>query len=224
MSETDVVGVGEPLEIEDGQAFTVVHPVEGDGKFLVVHPVTGKGHLNGLGQGVLSQVSFPGLLVHLQDDVVGAQGVEDRPVVAVLDGVIGSIVSPPAFHAQQITPFVKVPAKVLAARRGVGHQQLSLEQRPFGRRDRTVQTYRGRWGGLEPKRSGRRERDGDRGEGYDSKTSGRPATTHRMVSERTIGGHIVSMRDAVGEPAVVAVNPVTGPVPTRSFSVPAPGG
>jgi hypothetical protein len=57
---------------------------------------------------------------------------EDRPIVAVFDGVIGSIVSAPTFDAQQKATPVEVPGKELAAGRGIGSQELSLEQGPLG--------------------------------------------------------------------------------------------
>ncbi len=81
LAEGAVVGIGQPLQVEDGQPFAVVQPVEHDGELFVVHAVAGERDLRRLGQRVLPQMSFPGLLVKLQHTVGAAQGVQDRPVL-----------------------------------------------------------------------------------------------------------------------------------------------
>ena len=52
-----------------------MQPVEHDGEFFVVHAVPGERHVGRLGQRVLPQVPFPGLLVHLPHVVRAAEGV-----------------------------------------------------------------------------------------------------------------------------------------------------
>ena len=44
----------------------------------------------------------------MREDLVGrAQGVQDRPVVAVLDGVVRPVVAAPALDAQQLAALVE---------------------------------------------------------------------------------------------------------------------
>src|SRR5204863_445309 len=65
--------------------------------------------------------------------VGAAQRVQDGPVVAVLDGVVGPVVAAPPLDAQQPAAVVEVPAVELAARLGTGLQDLALQQCPGGR-------------------------------------------------------------------------------------------
>ena len=65
----------------------------------MAHSVPGERHLRCLGEGVLPQVSFPGFLVKAQHIIMPAQGMQDRPIGAILDGVIGTVVAAPAFDA-----------------------------------------------------------------------------------------------------------------------------
>jgi hypothetical protein len=111
-----------------------VHPVEHDREFLVVHAVARERDGGRLGPGVLAEVSLPGLLVQAQDDVGRAQGVQQGPVVDVLDGVVGPVVAAPALHAQQVAALVEVAAEELPAGRRVGPEQLPLQQGPVRRR------------------------------------------------------------------------------------------
>jgi hypothetical protein len=79
-------------------------------------------------------MAFPGLLVHFENQVGSAQGMQQRPVVAVLNGVIRPVVASPALDAQQVAAFVKVLFEELAARRRIRAQQLNFKQGPCRRR------------------------------------------------------------------------------------------
>jgi hypothetical protein len=111
-----------------------VEPVEVDGELLEVHPVAGERHMRGLRGGVLAKVSLPGLLVQLEHDVRSAQGVQDRPVGAALDGVVGPVVAAPALHAPQVAALIVIAAGELPAGGGVGVEQGAFEQGPGRRR------------------------------------------------------------------------------------------
>src|SRR5262245_31645365 len=61
------------------------------------------------------------------------QGVQDRPVVAVFNGVVWPVVAAPALDAQKPAAVVEVLAEELATGFRAGVQDLALEQRPGGR-------------------------------------------------------------------------------------------
>ncbi len=136
-AEPLVARVGEALEVEDGQPLAVVHPVEHDGEFFVVHPVAGELNVPGAGQGVLAEVALPGLLIQAEDGVGAAQGVEDRPVGQVLDGVVGPVVAAPALDAFEEAPVVEIAGVEGLASPGIGSDQLALEHGPGRRRHRS---------------------------------------------------------------------------------------
>src|SRR5262249_23667863 len=74
------------------------------------------------------------LLVELQHDFRSAEGMEQGPIGAGLDGIIGAVIAAPALDAAEIAALVVVAGSELLAGSGIGTQQLALEQRP------------GRWG------------------------------------------------------------------------------
>ena len=129
-----VFRVGERLLLQDHQGFTDVDPVHFGVEFLEVHAVAGELHVGGLGQGVLPQVSLPGLLVHLQDVVGGAQRMKNGPVPEVLDGVVGTVEGAPPLGADQESPVIEVFLVEFPAGRRLRAQQLPLHHRPAGRR------------------------------------------------------------------------------------------
>src|SRR5579884_188732 len=98
-AEGPVVWVGQALDVEGRQPLAVVQPIEQDRELLIVHAIAGERNLLGLGGGVLPEVSFPGLLVQLQDCIRSAESMQDGPIGAVLDGIVGAVIAPPAFDA-----------------------------------------------------------------------------------------------------------------------------
>ena len=76
--------------------------------------------------------------VHLQDLVAGAQRVQLGPLVEVLEGVVGSVVRPPAHEALQVAAVVEVLLEEFAAGGGVAGQELPLELGPSRRGHRRV--------------------------------------------------------------------------------------
>jgi hypothetical protein len=79
-------------------------------------------------------VAFVDRAVQIADAIGGAERVEQRPVVHVLDGVVRAVVRTPAREAAQVVARVEVLRVEDFAGLGVNAQQLALEQRPFRRR------------------------------------------------------------------------------------------
>ena len=156
-AERGVARVGEPLEVEHGQPLAVVHPVEHDGEFFVVHSIPGEFHLLGAGEGVLAEVALPRLLVQAEDGIGGPQGMEDRPVGEVLDGVVGPVVAPPALDAFEEAAIVEIAAEERLAGPGVGPQQLALQDGPGGRLHRRRHAEMDGLGGVRPGHRHRQE-------------------------------------------------------------------
>jgi hypothetical protein len=73
---------------------------------------------------------------------------EQRPVVHVLDRVVGPVVRAPAREAEQVVAGVEVPRVEDFAGFGVQAQQLALEQCPFRRRHRRRGVEHGAIGGA----------------------------------------------------------------------------
>src|SRR5262249_12382129 len=102
LAEESVVWVRESLDIEGRQALPIMEPVEHDGELLVVHAIAGKGDVLRPGGGVLAEMPFPRFLVEAEDVIRPTQGVQDRPVRAVLDGVVRAVVSAPALDTAKV--------------------------------------------------------------------------------------------------------------------------
>ena len=133
-----VVRLGEALQEDRRPGLAVVHPVEAGVELLVVHAVAAQRDLGRFRLGVLAEVAFHAPLVELQDAVVGAEGVQHRPVQEVLERVVGAVVAGPPGHAQQVAPVVEVALEELGAGLRLRVQQLPLEQRPVRGCDRRV--------------------------------------------------------------------------------------
>ena len=119
-------------QVEDGEAFAIVLPVELAGKFLVIHAVLGDRHVGGFLRRILRDMAFIGLGVHLADDVVAAQGIEMRPVIDILDGVVGAVIA--AITRRGLQParrLVEIALEELRAGGGMGMQQFALQQAPI---------------------------------------------------------------------------------------------
>ncbi len=128
-----VVGIRKALQVEDGEPFAVVQPVEHHGEFFVVHSVAREGNVPRLGLGVLPQVAFPTFFVHFENAVGGAQRVQDGPVAQVFDRVVGTVVAAPALDALQVAALVEVLVEEDLAGGGVFAQKFPLEHGPGGR-------------------------------------------------------------------------------------------
>ena len=116
---------------EGSQPFAVVDPVERGGKLLVVHTVASQRDLD-LRKCVLPQVPFPALLVEREDVVCATQGIEQGPIGQAFDGVIGTIVAPPAFNAFKVSALVEVSIVVHLACGACGPEQLALDSAQSG--------------------------------------------------------------------------------------------
>ena len=57
---------------------------------------------------------------------------QDRPVITILNRVVRAIIATPSFHAEKKASLVKVLRKELPAGVLVGVEESSLQQRPFG--------------------------------------------------------------------------------------------
>ena len=73
LAEEVVVGIGHPLQRECREPLAVMEPVEHHGELFVVHPVARERHVNSFCFGVLPKMTFPRLLVHVQDVIRGAE-------------------------------------------------------------------------------------------------------------------------------------------------------
>ena len=72
------------------------------------------------------------------DAIVGAEGVQDRPVQQVFQRIVRAVVAGPARHAEQVAALVEVPREERLAGPGLPLQELPFEQRPARRRLRGV--------------------------------------------------------------------------------------
>ncbi len=120
-----------------------MEPVEHDGKFLVIHPVTRKGHISGPGRSILAEMALPGFLEKREDFIRTAQRVKNRPIVDILNRIVGSVVAAPALDAGEKSAIVEIARVECLARAGIGTQQLALEKRPARRRHRRFDSYFG---------------------------------------------------------------------------------
>ncbi len=142
-----VTGIGKSLQVEDAKDLADVIPVEHHREFLVVHPLARQGNLHRSGFRVLPKMSFPGLLVHVEHIVGGPEGMKDRPVGHVFDGVVRTVGGAPTLDAEQIAPVIEVFPEELPAGSGIGADQLPLLQGPRGRRHGRFDVNRNRvWG------------------------------------------------------------------------------
>jgi len=126
------------LKEEGREAFAVVKPVEHDGKLFEVHTVAGHRHVHGLCLRVLLKMAFPTQLVEVENVVVGAKGVQHRPVQDVLGRVVRPVVAAPPGDAQQVASVVEVMVEEGAAAFRLLAQESALQQGPVGRRHRCV--------------------------------------------------------------------------------------
>ena len=115
-----------------------MHPVGLNTKVFVVHSLASDGHIRRLRFGVLFEHAFPTFEVHLKDFIAGAEGMQLRPMIEVLKGIVGSIVSAPTHETLQIAAVIEVPPKKFAAGWNVVGQELSLEHSPLRRRHRRL--------------------------------------------------------------------------------------
>ena len=81
---------------------------------------------------ILAETSRVPFAKQIEDIVMSTERVEDRPIGAVLDGVIGPVIAAPAFDAQEPAALVEVLGVELPARLGVGVEELALEEGPGG--------------------------------------------------------------------------------------------
>ena len=123
----------QPHEIENGQPFADVLPVHLRRELAHVHSLAAHGHVFRAQRAVLLEVSFVDGAIQLEDAIRTAERVHQRPVVHVLDGIVGSVVRTPAREAQQVIALVEVLRMEGFAGLGVRAEQFALEQRPFGR-------------------------------------------------------------------------------------------
>ena len=136
--EGRVIGIAQPHQVEDREALAVVEPVEHDGELLVVHPVARHRDIDGLRAGVLAKVPLPTFRVQPPDRIGTAEGVEDRPVGQVLDGVVRPVVASPALDAFEPAAVVEVAVEEDLACLCVRLDQLPLEQCPRRWRQRST--------------------------------------------------------------------------------------
>src|SRR5438445_2030965 len=80
----------------------------------------------------LFEKAFPTFEIHLENFVTGAERVQLRPAIEVLEGVVWPIVGAPAHEALQITAVVEAAFKKLAASRDVFGQKPPFQHRPLG--------------------------------------------------------------------------------------------
>ena len=111
----------------------MVHPVGLDDELLVVHALPGDRHVGRPGLGVLLDQPLVALGEHLEDLVAGAERVQLRPAVEVLERIVRTVVGAPAHEALKVAAVVEVLLEELAARRHVLGQQLPLQRRPARR-------------------------------------------------------------------------------------------
>ena len=159
-----VIGIRQRQQVEHRQPFGQVLPVGHDREFAVVHALAGERHVLGLGGRVLGDIAVEGLLGHGQQAVAGAQRMQGRPVVDVLDGVVGTVIGAPALDRPQPAAIVEIASEECLASLLVGLQQLALQQRPFGRRHRRRDSGQRRGG---EGRLGQGGEDQGRGAGQD---------------------------------------------------------
>ena len=115
LPEPRILRIAQTLQVEDREPLAVMEPVEHDGELFVVHSLTRKGHVDGAGFGVLSEVPLPGFLEASEDRGVAAARIEHGPVVDVFDGIVRPVVAAPTYDALEITPVVEVTVEELQA-------------------------------------------------------------------------------------------------------------
>ena len=67
MTKSDLMRIGQPLQIENGERLPVVEPIKTRGKLLVIHTVTPDRHNLGFCLGILFDMPFPRLLVEIEN-------------------------------------------------------------------------------------------------------------------------------------------------------------
>ena len=129
-----IVGVRERQQHQPAHSFAGVEPVGLGDEVFVVGAVLGD--LGELGAQflVLVQVALIGALVVPEHRIGGAHGVQQRPIVEHLDGIVGTVERSPSRRVEQVAAVVEVALRETVHRERVGAQQLPLEQRPFRRR------------------------------------------------------------------------------------------
>ena len=136
--EFRIVGVRERQQHQPAHSFAGMEPVGLGDEVFVVGAVLGDLGERGAQFLVLLQVALIGALVVPEHRIGGAHGVQERPIVEDLDGVVGTVERAPSRRVEQIAAFVEVALGKPVHRERVGAQQFPLEQRPFRRRHRLV--------------------------------------------------------------------------------------
>src|SRR5439155_11407761 len=104
-------------EVEDSQAFTVVHPVGLSAELLVIHSAETRWNLSGLRFAVLAEHSFEALEVKPQNFVASSKRVKCRPAGKVFESIVRSVVGSPAQDALDVTAIVVILVVELLHRR-----------------------------------------------------------------------------------------------------------
>ena len=135
LPKAGIVGGGEAQQVEGGETFGIVEPIHRHREFSIVHAIAGHGDLRGPGEGVLPEVSFIGALKEFEGLGAPPKGVEQGPVVAVFDGIVGTIVASPPLDAEQVATVVEVAFEELATAIVGSGEQFSLQECPGRRRE-----------------------------------------------------------------------------------------
>ena len=152
---------GKPLEHEPPHPFPGMEPVRHGDEFSVVGALPGQVGQGGSELAILVEVPLQRLLEQLQNGVGCPQRMEQRPVVKGLDGVVGSVQSPPAGSVQQVAALIHVLGGEDLAGFGVEAQQLAFHQRPGRWGHRTVQHQRRVFRGHGPAGDQPRQQQGE---------------------------------------------------------------
>ena len=152
---------GESLEHESPHPLPGMEPVRHGDEFAVVGALPGQVGQGGPEPAILVQVSLQRLLEQLQNRVGRPQRMQQGPVVEGLDGVVGSVQSPPAGRVQEMASLIHILGGEDLAGLGVEAQQLALHQRPGRWGHRTVQHQERVFGGHGPAGGQPRQKQGE---------------------------------------------------------------
>ncbi len=119
-----------PHPVEQLQTLAVVHPIGLHDEFLRVHALTRDRHLGGACFGVLLQQALVALRIHPQDVVAGAEGVQLRPPIEMLEGIVGPIVRAPAHEGPQVAAAGRNTSRRTPGRRERWRRASAAPERP----------------------------------------------------------------------------------------------
>ena len=135
--------IAQAHHVEHAERFGQVLPVVHRRELAPVHALTREFHLLGAQRAELFEMAVPGPANQRAQLLRAAQRVQVRPVVGVLDRVVGAVVGAPTLEALEVTAFVEVALEEGLHRIALHTQQFALQQGPLRRAHRGVNVEHG---------------------------------------------------------------------------------